>query len=164
MFTPTLLLLLAQSAAATATYNHGILQALQNAPGIKVTLHTTGIYADDGKFQQTDMVFVPRIDDVGMHFDAQVQFQRGNATITHTIKDSKPYTTTTIGTHHKSHCTKMSRMPRVNAIINTILNGQVVDPESAFHQKLECPESSHRLMHAVWEGLDYFYCYDTTGA
>ena len=51
----------------------------------------------------------------------------------------------------------------LDGIVDTILNGQVVEEASALFGKLQYPQDSHRLIQTVWEGLDYFYCIDTTG-
>ena len=44
------------------TYNgsRDIMRMLETADGIRITLYTTGIYADDGKFQETDIVILPK--------------------------------------------------------------------------------------------------------
>ena len=134
-----------------------------------MTLYTTGIYADDGKFQQTDIVILPKDFSkvkTEVVFDAKAEFQRENKTITHILKDSTAYVTETNHSTGEitSNCSVVPEMPHIDAIVDTILNGQAVEEDSDFYQRLQCPKSSHSLIHAVWEGLDYFYCFDTTGA
>jgi len=153
------------------TYNgaRDVMRMLETADGIQITLYTTGIYADDGKFQETDIVILPKDfskSKTELVFDAKAEFQRGNTTVTHIVKDSKAYVMETNDTtgEIESYCGNVPEMPHLDKILDTILNAQVVDEESIFYQQLECPQSSHRLIHAVWEGLDYFYCFDTSGA
>ena len=145
-----------------------ILRALETSSGIKIMLYTTGMYADDGMFQQTNMIILPK--DFSKHkteivFDAKIEFQRDNTTIAHILKDSKAYTVEMNNTSGeiKSYCANVPEMPHLDGIVDTILNGQVVEEDSEFFEKLQCPQDSHRLIHAVWEGLDFFYCFDTTG-
>ena len=150
------------------TYNgsRDILRMLETAPGLKITLYTTGVYADDGMFQQTDIVIVPKDfskSKTELVFDAKAQFQVGNTTITYIVKDSRVYTTEETNGTIESYCAKAPDLPNFDAIIDTILNGQVIQEDSAFYQKLQCPKPSQRLIHAVWEGLDYFYCFDNSG-
>lgn len=151
------------------TYNgsRDILRMLETAPGIKITLHTTGIYADNGEFQQTDILIVPK--DFSKYttelvFDAKVQFQSGNTSFTHIVKDSKAYTIEEVNDTTTAYCANVPEMPHLDAIIDTILYAQAVDEDSEFRKALDCPKASHRLIHTVWEDLDYFYCFDTTGA
>ena len=152
------------------TYNGSgdILRAMETADGIAITLITTGMYADDGFFQQTNILIRPK--DFSKHktevvFDAKAEFQRDNTTVTYILKDSKAYTMETNNTSGeiRSYCSNVPEMPHLDGIVDTILNGQVVEHDNAFHHKLQCPQDSHRLIHAVWEGLDYFYCFDTSG-
>lgn len=155
---------IAGTLATQQTYNgsRDVIRMLETSAGIRITLYTTGIFADDGKFQETDIVLVPK-DFLNyrsaLAFDAKVQFQRGNTTIAHILKDSKAYTME----RTESYCANVPQMPHLDAIFDTILNAQVVEKDTAFYQKLSCPKDSHRLIHAVWEGLDYFYCFDTSG-
>ena len=152
------------------TYNgsRDILRALETASGIRITLYTTGIYADDGVFQETSIVLVPKDFSKSKSeivFDAKAEFQRDNTTITHVLKDSKAYTIETNNTSGEieSYCSNVPEMPHLDGIVDTILNGQAVEEDNEFFERLQCPQESHRLIHTVWEGLDYFYCFDTTG-
>ena len=151
------------------TYNgsRDIMRMLETADGIRITLYTTGIYADDGKFQETDIVILPKDfskSKTELVFDAKAEFRRGNTTVTHIVKDSKAYVMEEVNGTTESYCGNVPEMPNLDKILDTILNAQAVDEESEFFNQLSCPKNSHRLIHAVWEGLDYFYCFDTSGA
>ena len=119
-------------------------------------------------FQETNIVILSKDfskSKTEIVFDVRVEFQSGNTTFIHVIKDSKAYTSETNDTSGelKSYCSNVPEMPHLDKIVDTILNGQVVDEDSEFFDNLQCPQDSHRLIHTVWEGLDYFYCFDTTG-
>ena len=125
------------------TYNgsRDILRMLETASGIKITLYTTGMYADDGVFQETNMVILPKDFSKSKSeivFDAKAEFQRQNTTITHILKDSKAYTIETNDTSGEieSYCSNVPEMPHLDGIVDTILNGQVVEEDSEFFERL----------------------------
>ena len=154
------------------TYNgsNDILRMLETSAGIKITLYTTGIYADDGKFQQTDIIVIPK--DLSKRaseivFDAKMEYTTSdNTTITHIIKDSKAYTVerNLTGELVEADCARVPDLPRLDLILDTIINAKAVDKTSAFYQHIKCPKASQQLIHAVWEGLNYFYCFDSSAA
>ena len=135
---------------------------MQQSPAIKLTLFTGGRFADDGQSQQTDIVIVPKASST-VGYDAKAVYTTtDNSTITYIVKDSKVYIEKkTISNVVTKDCANVDALPNIHKIIQAISNAEAVDDDSIYSAMLKCPEGkSLQLVHSIWEGLSFFYCYN----